>query len=775
MKKILALVLVLMLTLGLSIGAQAAPGDVTVWYGSNNDGYQMGYLQTALLAGNRIWCVIQGSKNELMVYDRDSGEQKTYNMEETLARLDAEREGADSEGGWTEVSVWFAWQDRVCAIVSFYSSNEEEGQSAVGGAVYELTLEGNSAILKESSIPALDWECMLEQNDGWVNSRYIRSSFCMGDQLWTLSYDDSGNDVINSFDLTDGHSEEHFLQNLNSMAAGPDGKLLVTQYNWEGEEGSTIFSLFDPSSESMEVLANRPMTGASPQNLYYHAGNNNLYFTESGELWAAENLDLEHVTSVNDCPLAWEGGAVQMTEDGYLLLHDSQTAVLRSTDPSLRKEVSLHVNDFNYVNALDSAYYAFTAKTGDVSVVIDRNGTQGSILNAMMNHDDTVDIYCLDMASSQFSVLYQRGYMASMNGSEKLNAVVDSFYPSLASAVRTDGQLVALPIYASGDALGISMKTFAKLGYTEADLPTTWDGFFDLLAELPAKMESVGGVIPFNTWFTAQDIRVNLFNSILTCYQNYLNAREDRSSYAFNTPITQHLLERLEAVDYAALGIRERSEGEEEDGIVYNWEDAVLFEFNTPLTMGNYNSEFSPMLMAVADEGVSGSYHVTAAFINPYSSHVNEAVAYLESVWDCVDKASAYTFSPENNEPIRYPDYEQMRSDVESNLQQARTALAEAVEEEEKRNWQETVNSLEENLKEMETGYWSISPQAIASYQARAPYLKPMFYDFTSMMTESGDYSFYDVLMRFYQGECTSLELLEQLDEKYQMMIREGN
>ena len=190
-----------------------------------------------------------------------------------------------------------------------------------------------------------------------------------------------------------------------------------------------------------------------------------------------------------------------MTKDGFLLLNDYQSVILRNTDPNARQAINLHVMDYTYQNSLDSAYYDFTATRGDVSVVISRYGTSKDVLQSMMNQDAAFDIYCMQVSDSAFSALYNRGYLAELDASEKITAYVNSLYPNAANAVKKDGHIVAVPLYVYGNTMGINIKAFEKLGYTKDQLPKTWKEFMDLLDELPSKIEG-SGVVVYMPWYS---------------------------------------------------------------------------------------------------------------------------------------------------------------------------------------------------------------------------------------------------------------------------------
>ena len=80
---------------------------------------------------------------------------------------------------------------------------------------------------------------------------------------------------------------------------------------------------------------------------------------------------------------------------------------------------------------------------------------------------------------------------------------------------------------------------------------------------------------------------------------------------------------------------------------------------------------------------------------------------------------------------------------------------------------------LQEDLDNIDDTYWMFSPTAIESYKARAPYLKPVTYDFTNEITDD-DENFYSLIQRFYEGDLSVSELLAAIDKKVQMMRLEG-
>ena len=683
---------------------------------------------------------------------------------------ESEEHDEDYSATYTEIATWFVYGGDIYTVETV-STETENGRSTEGGFVHRLTLADGKATLEECDIPRLDWSCMIEDYGDYSYSRWAQNAFCSGDNLYIQTYDDDGNPLLLLFDLTTGQPREHYIQDLSGMAPAGDGKLLVSQYVW-GDE-AVHFGFYDPASESIEIRADYPVDTTSynlPQSICYRQDNDTLYYTFAGEIWAAPGFDFDAAIAVNDCPV--DGGsdrAGQMTEDGFMLIYDYETVVLRNTDPAARSEITLYVKDYSYNDAIEKAYYDFTNRHGDISMVISRNGQPGDILQAMMNRDGSFDIYAMDMSLSQYNAVFQRGFMAELNGSEKLTGKVDSMYPAVSEALKKDGVLYAIPLNAYGYAMGVRPSAMEKLGLTMDDMPTTWDGFFDFLNELPEKLEGTE-VRAFDSWYEQRDLRMQLFGNILMSYQNYINAGE--AEYAFNTPLLKGLLNRLYEIDMDGLEVNESNYDEETESWYDNYDGReALFSDSVSTVMQSY-SEGEPLLLSFGEEEPRAAFNMQVAFVNPFSEHVAESIEYLETVIDNLNQQSQYTFYPDCDEPLRYPDFEEYKENLAKWLEEAKEAIEKA-DEEEKEDYEEHIKYLEEELANVDDTYWMFSPKAIASYKARAPYLSPVTYDFTNDLTDD-DENFYSLIQRFYDDDLTIEELLTAIDKKVQMMRLEG-
>ena len=785
MKKMLALLLAVMLTLGLAQTALASTGDVTLFHADSSNGYYNGTDGGVYLAGEKVY---YQTDNKMAVYDIATKETEYFDMTDSYDAQNFEGveptvETADDGSEITNYPsvnnvMTFAYNDELYAVMSFntYSDN---GNKVDGGHIYKIVCADGVVKYEKSDLPDLDWTDMVETYDAYSYSRYVNSSFCTGDTLVGLTNDDDGNNLLVAFDLKTGKYAEHYIQDLNAAAPAGDGQILITTYVWS-EGGSPVnFALYNLADESTVSKGEMRINDYSlPQNLYYNAETDTLYYTLGGEIWAAAGFDFENAVSVNDSPVDASGQSVaQVTKDGYMLLGDWETIVLRNLNPDERSEITLHINDYAYENAVDTAYYKYTNEHGDVSVVVNRNGNIDDVLQAMMNRSGAVDIYTMNVSASQYSALFERGYMAELDGSEKLNQAITSMYSGLLSAVTKDGHIYALPVSMYGSSIGYNPKALEKLGMTEADLPQTWDEFFDFLSELTARLTDGCGVCVFENYYNQDDIKRSLFSMIFNDYQNYINA--GGVQYSFNTPLLKGLIERIDQVDYSALDVPEQTYDEETGEWLGDYNDDRIYLFETYVSTaiqngGGYNSQ--PLLLTI-EQGAEKrmSVNLAVAFVNPFSKHVDEAIAYLETMADSLDTNDQYNFYADRNDPIRYPDFEEYKKNLAEWVEETKKAMEEA-DEDEKASYQEQLDSLNESLASIDDTYWMISPSDIESYRARAQYLAPITYDCTVVSSGSkDDDTVWSVISQYYEGTIGVDEMLQAIDKKVQMMRLEGN
>ena len=766
MKKIISLCLCLAF-LCLCSAALASTGDLTL--ARYPDG--SGSVDQVYLAGRKVFILGYANGNFLEIYDLDARESHRYSLQELnekLALENAENAGAEGAGISEQIACWFEHKGDLYAVVTS-TRNEEERVSMGDTTVRKLSLEGEEATLVPSDFPALDWSAMAEEDGDYIHSRYIAESTCAGDCLYLSYYDDSGNQAVMVYDLTTGDAEERYIPDLYAIGPCDEERILLVQFRW-GERPTMMISRYDGLTDDAEELVRFDASDGTPGSVAYDTQNDILYYVKSGEIYAAPGGNVANAEPVNDCPTTGRTVA-SLTEDGFLLVHDYSTALLRNTDPSQRAKTTLHVRPYAWTSTLNSAYYDFTASHGDVTVVMEEYGTDNALLQAMMNRDARVDVYVMDMAESAYNAIYDRGFMTDLSGSAYLNDAAAKMYPAMRDSIMKDGKLVAIPVSTRGDWLGYNVKVWKELGLTDADVPHTWNQFFDFLETLPEKVQGTS-FRAFEVYANREDFRYSVLSSILAQYAM------TRPDMPYNSQMLLGVLERLNAVDFDALGIMTQEEMDQENEYGnLNTEQEPLIHVYSSLTLEQSYSLWPPFLLSFEEgEKAELPMRLTVAWVNPYSQNQEEAIAFMESILSTTDVGTRYSLSSENNEPVRYPDHEETKQTLAKWVEEARKNVEKAEDEEEKEQWESILADYEKNLAEYDDNSWKISPDSIRMYQGWAENLQPLRWSLMSQMINGSDSeTFWMMYQGFLDGDKAPDEFLSYIDRKVQMMRLEGN
>ena len=682
------------------------------------------------------------------------------------------------------IAAFITWEGKPCVVLTeSLEEMEGEGEDAEyfrtceGAWLCELAFdkEGNASVGEE--ITELDWFDIIQGTD-YENYAQCDRPFVAGDLLCFTSYDESSNNIIVATDLTDGDTDIYYPTDLGldayleEICAYKDGLLLAlsVQYTQDGNVASLY--LTDLEAEEAELLAEVPLTGRGyPDGLVYRADNDTLYFAMNGELWALPGMDAEQLESVASLPVeaSYDVRPI-LTSEGYYITGNYEAVVRRNTDPALRSDVRLTVQR-NYNSSINNAYYAFSAEYGDVDVVMVEQVED--VVQAMMNRSSDVDIYCLSVDSAEYEAVYSRGYMAELTQSGELSAFIDSLYPFAREACVKDGELLGVPVEFYVSSMGYDPEAFARLGLTEEDVPTTWQAFFESLEPLAAKVAEVEGMTLFDGFEDYGSARYMLLDTMIAGYMAYISQPENE--LAFDTEAFRGALNACEAVDWTALGL-----AEPEDMNGYSWtsssgdstHNALFSSYGNP-TADTYavQGSFQPLPLGF-DGDRQLSAQMTVAFVNPFSQHREEAVAFLEAVAREMEPLLKIQLCPEENEPVKNPDYETTLAAYDQSIADAQAQLDAAETDAEKQAYAAILAEYEKAREQFfRYDAWQASAESIARYRAFAPQIIVI-----RNLGMGGDNSsaFYELQNQFTQGLITADEFIEGVDGKLQMMMLEG-
>ncbi len=361
-------------------------------------------------------------------------------------------------------------------------------------------------------------------------------------------------------------------------------------------------------------------------------------------------------------------------------------------------------------------------------------------------------------------------------------------YPYLQNAMKKDGKIVGIPVWIYADTMSIDPGLWKRMGGTDEELPKTWDQFLDWLPTLQERLEANDGRLT-DYYITQTEMRYSMVQSILHTYQ--MQADRKGETPVFNSPRLLELLKRVHEYDFGALGIPEKYIEPQNDSDV--WSKQTLLQVNAYRGINNYDYSIPmPLTLNEEDEAfIPVSLYV--AFVNPYSTHPEEAKEMLSLITKNQDMDMQYALFTDKTEPIRDPHYEENKKWQDEYLAEMKEALEKA-EGEEKAEAEENLRQAEKNIEESERYSWRMSPQNIELYQKYQPLFLVNENAFLYGIIVGRDdpegmtimYSLYDYDLSAYEDvinpedipkvETVSVEeALGMLDKKIQMMHMEGN
>ena len=253
---------------------------------------------------------------------------------------------------------------------------------------------------------------------------------------------------------------------------------------------------------------------------------------------------------------------------------------------------------------------------------------------------------------------------------------------------------------------------------------------------------------------------------MMSSYYVWLDADEANLTRAGG--MLEGLCAAFEAIDWSAFGL---PTDYDENGEWEYIEENILFSNNN--VQPDYyrsGSSFEPLLLAIADgeEPMLGA-EISVAFVNPFSTHREAAIEYLEMAFALMDDTMRITLMPDENEPILSPWYEENMKYYDEEIASLETQLAAEDLDEENRDM------LEQSLADMtqwreeyaKEGQWQVSPESIESYRVYAQYLVPM----CSAIWEGEAYSQID---QYMGGAITAKQLCSEMEKTLQMQRLEG-
>ena len=612
----------------------------------------------------------------------------------------------------------------------------------------------------------------VDYGDGYTGERDLQQSCSMNGILYGLSYGDNGRELL-ALDLEDAGVEVIELDTdneVNGLTPFSEGKLLLVTTRY-GESVEAELMLYDLAEESLTSLGALPCDGwSAPAGIAYDEARGMIYYELGGSVWrmAVSEDGLGEPQEFGDMPLdVYTDSSAVVLGDLYILA-SYDGVVGRDVTAEKMPDEKLRIVNRAYINEIKTAYYDFTDAHPEYMVSISDSTSTDTLLQDMMNRSPDVDIYTLSLTDSAFTALMNRGFLSELSSSDTLSAEVGAMYDSIQNAVMKDGELYAVPMYLYANCLTINKKLLTeKLGYTQEQMPKTWAEVFGLLSDLAAthKLEEYPEVSLLGPGYIESDVKSNFFAMMMNSYYVWLDADEANLTRAGG--VLEGLCEAFEAIDWSAFGLPTEYE---ENGEWEYVEENILFS-NDNVQPGYYRSEsFEPLLLSIADgEPPMISTEISVAFVNPFSTHREAAIEYLELTFSKIDKTTRIALMPGENEPILSPWYEENLKYYDETIADYEAQLADEKLDEENRDMlEQSLADMKQWREEYEKkGQWQVSAEDIERYREYAQYLVPM----RSAIWNDGGYS---QISQYMDGAITAKQLCSEMEKTLQMQRLEG-
>lgn len=781
-----ALAALLCLCILLPMTAMASPGDASLtmfnYYDGDGDYISAGLLlgSTVVLIGDKAvytWNVGDADK-KAYPWDIDRNARYREILDEVSADIDLTTTNVDANelARFSDGEALYA----VLGINAYHFGTDESSSEFLQANLARLVLDENGAHYEMVEDGELDWSALINTYYGG-ESEDIENSYpaslneciyldgCLYSTTWV-------DDDIHLIQVPVDGGYSNVLDDLGSIediCAYKDGKLLLMSSEYQDMGAITHFSVFDPETEECTELLDFSQKDGylNLTGVVYSEENDCLYSPLNGALHAI-NLTDGSVTEVNDLPPSHYAENASMIPGGYYASASVEGLIVRNVDPSVRPQRHLNILSQGYVDNINAAYNAFTNAHGDVSVVVRDNYsvTPQSIIEGMMNHSNEYDIFLMSVGNSAYTALLERGYMADLSDSSALVEAYNLLYPNLRPAFAYNDKPVAIPLSADASCMSVYNDAMEKAGLTMEDIPDNWLDFINAIEPLHERC-SEKGVALFAAYMSQQEVKQQLFSKILDDYFTYIVNSSDK--VRFNTPELISVLEALEKVDFAKLGLPEEYS---EDYWRYNAAETILFEMYNSCTINYFPSNYTPMLLSInKDMPTYIGVNTNVLFINPYSANQDIAREFIETTLQNTDDGVLANLMDIDVEPRRNSYYEEYIQSQEEYLETLRQNMAE-LPESEQQALQEEIKMQEEYLEDRKENDWRISPKGIEWVKGN----KDKFvignngiYSMLYSSENSEDVS--DIFTMYYDGKIDSVELIKRLDEKLSMMLLEGN
>lgn len=543
--------------------------------------------------------------------------------------------------------------------------------------------------------------------------------------LGTDTYDDYEKTEIVLIDLNNQKHQVSAIKNVQSIAAGTAGKLLV----YVGAEQAAIWQ-YDIATDTLEKMVEQIEDGIFPsglagykQSVVYLEDSKVVLIDENGKdlVKAYMPIQYAHTSTPSACS---ENGMYAYPYSNYVFLRDV------GIEGEAKQTVLTLMGNVSSKTIID-----FTIQNPDIAVVTTESMNPNELIQAAVSGDSGVDLFVLS-APGDFYSMKEKGYISALNTSEKLIGEARKLYPAMQDVVFSGDSLLGYPVSVSPKSWMVNETKWNEMNL--GDYPKTYNELFE---KIEMWLNEYATDYPEYTLADVQQMGLNTL--VLSMVEAYIHENEASGmQLTFDTPSFREMMKCVSDNAYLL------SEENEQWGMPLL--TSMYLGFGTCYTDSDLNRMILPPALNL--NGKQSLYaEMSILAVNAASKNAEVATRFVEFCAENLSNTVRYEMEPELNEPVESSAYYVRVAELQGKINDLAEQLEKA-DQDARYAIKEKIIQAEAKLEQLEERKWEIDPKSIEIYRSAAENLKVSY---KSPLLLKGENGGYEALRSVVDKYCT--------------------
>ena len=526
-------------------------------------------------------------------------------------------------------------------------------------------------------------------------------------------------------DLNDQKHQVSAIKNVQSIAAGAAGKLLV----YVEAEQAAIWQ-YDIATDTIEKMVEQIEDGIFPsglagykQSVVYLEDSKVVLIDENGKdlVKAYMPIQYAHTSTPSACS---ENGMYAYPYSNYVFLRDV------GIEGEAKQTVLTLMGNVSSKTIID-----FTIQNPDIAVVTTESMNPNELIQAAVSGDSGVDLFVLS-APGDFYSMKEKGYISALNTSEKLIGEARKLYPAMQDVVFSGDSLLGYPVSVSPKSWMVNETKWNEMNL--GDYPKTYNELFE---KIEMWLNEYATDYPEYTLADVQQMGLNTL--VLSMVEAYIHENEASGmQLTFDTPSFREMMKCVSDNAYLL------SEENEQWGMPLL--TSMYLGFGTCYTDSDLNRMILPPALDLnGKQSLYGEMSILA--VNAASKNAEVATRFVEFCAENLSNTVRYEMEPELNEPVESSAYYVRVAELQGKINDLAEQLEKA-DQDARYAIKEKIIQAEANLEQLEERKWEIDPKSIEIYRSAAENLKVSY---KSPLLLKGENGGYEALRSVVDKYCT--------------------